>query len=193
MKYIFEYLKRADKRRLVIYIFSYAIYRLTNNIFSNSVLYLLNEESFRQRWTSNSVPCGDTPHLFLILFQAFKILLFIVLLRQIKRKTDGLISEFFIAYFIYDLVYILSFIWNLIPFPINLHTWWMLISSGQIFLSHYFLYLDIIFAALWTSLFFIVLYRQNKLSIKFLLNRLALIPISVFLVSWTIYFIRQLF
>jgi len=164
-----------------------------NNSFSNSVLHLLGEDSFRQHWTDHTIPCGHTPHLFLILFQAFKITLFVIFVRLAKKNAKGLLTEFFIAYFIYDLVYILSFVWDIIPFPINLYSHPMLFSSGQIFLVNYLRYLDLIFATLWTSALLLVLYRRNRLSIKFLINRLAIIPISVPFVSWTIYFIRQLF
>lgn len=192
MKKIIDHIRQADKRRLLIYLFSFVIYRVINNLFSNSVLYLLNEESFRERWTANSIPCGDTPHVFLILFQVFKIMLFLMFIRLAKKNANGLLCEFFIAYFIYDLVYILSFIWNLIPLPFSFHTWWVLISSGQIFLKRYLPYLDLIFAGLWTAALFIVLHKRNKLSFMFLINRLILIPISVPLVSWIIYLVRRL-
>ncbi len=200
MTKIINHIIQADKRRLLIYLFSYAIYRLINNSFSYAVLSLMNEDSFRERWTSHSVPCGDTPHLFLILFQVFKVLLFIVFIRLIKQKADGLLSEIFIAYYIYDLVYILSFMWMFIPFPDNhSHFWmfissgpmWSLISSGQIFLSRYLPHLDLIFACLWTIALFIVLKQRNRLSLMFLINRLIIIPVSVFLIFWIIYLVGR--
>lgn len=193
MQKIIDHIKQADKRRLFIYLFSYATYRLLNNAFSNTTLYILGEGSFRERWTSHSIPCGDTPHLFLILFELFKILLFIVFVKLAKQNAKGLWCEFFIAYFLYDLVYILSFVWDRIPFPVYLHSHAMLISSGQIFLCNYLRYLDLVFACLWTLALFLVLYRDGRLSIQFLVNRLAIIPISVPLISWTLYFIRKLF
>ncbi len=198
MTKIINHIIHTDKRRLLIYLLSYAIYRLINNTFSYSVLTLLNEESFRDRWTSLSVPCGDTPHLFLILFQVFKVLLFIVFIRLIKQKANGLLSEIFIAYFIYDLVFILSFMWMYIPFPDNhSHFWmfissgpmWSLISSGQIHLSCYLPHLDLIFACLWTTALFIVLKHRNRLSFMFLINRLMIIPVSVFIMFWLIYLV----
>jgi hypothetical protein len=201
MNKIINHIKQADKRRLLIYLLSYAIYRLINNSFSYSVLTLLNEESFRDRWTSLRVPC-DTPHIFLILFQVFKVLLFIAFIRLIKQKAKGLLSEIFIAYFIYDLVYILAYMWMFIPFPDNLSLWWMffltdgpkwtLNSSGQIFLYHYLPYLDLIFAVLWTTALFIVLKLRNRLSFMFLINRLTIIPVSVFLILWVIYLVGRL-
>ncbi len=193
MKEFINYIKQADKRRFLIYLFSFVIYRGLNNSFSNSVLYILHEDSFRMRWTDHTIPCGDTPTLFLISFQGFKILLFILFVRLIKQNPKGLLTEFFIAYFIYDLVYILSYFWDLIPFPFKLHSHWMLFSSGQIFLCRYLPYLDLIFAGLWSTVLFIVLFKQNRLSFKFLINRLIIIPISVPLISLIIFFIRKLF
>jgi len=193
MKKIINHIKQANKQRLLIYLFSYIIYWALNNLFSNSVLYLLGEDSFRERWTGNSIPCGDTPHVFLVLFQVFKIFLFILFVKLVRKNPKGLLCEFFISYFIYDLVYLLSFVWDLIPFPIHLYSHWMLISSGQIFFTHYLPYLDLIFAGLWTSALFLILYKQNRLSVNYIINRLVIIPISVPFVSWTIYFIQQLF
>lgn len=191
---LLTHIHHTDKRRFLIYLFSYGLYRYVNNAFSNAVLYLLNEESFRERWTANSVPCVDTPHAFLIAFQLFKILLFVLLVRFIKQKADSLITEVFVAYFIYDLVYILSFLWDLIPFPFHLDsTWWMLISSGQIFLNHYMPHLDLIFAVLWTMALLLVLKVRNRLSLLFLINRLAIIPISVPFIAWSVYLLLRLF
>lgn len=191
MNNILKQIKILDKRKLLIYLFSYAFYRIINNFFSFTVLHLFHEENFQENWSDHSVPCGTTPHALILSFQVFKIILFVFFINFLIRKPEGLVKEFFIAYFIYDLVYILSFIWELIPFPFNLNTWWTLNSSGQIFLAHYFRYLDLIFAGLWSIALLLALFKHNKLSLKFMLIRLVLIPISVPLIYRIIFYLEN--
>ena len=179
MKQFISYLRQLDKRLILIYFFSYLIYLGLNKIFSNSMLYLIGEDSFRQRWTNFSVPCKDTPHIFIISFQIFKVVLFILLLKLSKTLKKEVLQEVLISYFIYDFVYILSFIWDLIPFPIRVYSWWTLISSGQIFLARYLHYLDLIFAGIWTFLLFYFLNKQHRLSLTFLATRLTIVTFSV--------------
>ncbi len=187
MKKFITSLKLIDKKLILIYFFSYLIYLGINKIFSNAGLYLLGEESFRQRWTNFSIPCGDTPHIFIVLFQIFKVALFILLLKSSSTHKKPILQEVLIAYFMYDFVYILSFIWDMIPFPIRVNSWWALISTGQIFLSRYLEHLDLIFAAIWTSFLFYFLHKQNLLSLTFLVKRLTIITLSVPLFCFIMY------
>lgn len=176
------YVKQLDRKQFLIYSFSYLIYLGLNKLFSNTMLYILGEDSFRERWTNFGIPCGpaDTlPHVFIISFQVFKIALFMLLLRLSRKEHKGLLFECLIAYFIYDFVYILSFIWESIPLPITLSSWWTLISSGQHFLARYLPHLDLIVAGIWTSALLLLLFKQNRLSIMFLVHRLAIITFSV--------------
>lgn len=179
MKPLSLFLRQLDRRFILIYIFSYLIYLGINKVFSISLLSLLGEESFNQRWTNFSTPCKDTPHTFIVLFQIFKLALFGLLLNLAKTQKKAMLQEILIAYFIFDFVYVLSFIWDLIPFPIRLNSWWTLISTGQIFLSRYFQYLDVVFAGFWTLALFFFLYKQKKLLASMVAIRLILIALTV--------------
>ena len=188
MKQLFSCLKQLDKKTILLYFLSYLIYLGLNKLFSNSMLVILGEESFRQRWTNFSIPCKDTPHFFIISFQLFKATLFVILLNTSKTQKRAILHEALIAYFIYDFVYILSFIWDLIPFPYRINSWWTLISTGQIFLSRYVQYLDLLFAGIWTTVLFYFLHKKNRLSLGFLAIRLFIITFSVPFFYFILYF-----
>lgn len=191
MKLLIESFKQLDRKQVILYVFSFLIYLVVNKISSNSILYVLGEDSFRERWTNFSVPCGPdtTPLSFVIVFQLFKVLLFLLLTVTAKRKPMGLVSEMLIVYFFFDFVYILSFIWEQIPFPFELLTWWILSSSGQVFLGRFIPYLDVIFAGVWTALLFLLLYKQGRLSVIFLVSRLLIITITIPIFYFIIYLI----
>lgn len=189
MKQIIDSIRQLDRKQVFIYVFSYLIYLGLNKLFSNSMLYFLGEDSFRQRWTNFSIPCRDTPHVFIISFQVFKIALFMLMVRLYRKNPKGLLSECLMAYFIYDFVYLLSFVWELIPFPVKIQAGWTLTSTGQIFLYRYMPYLDRIFAGIWTSSLFIFLFKQKRLSFSFLVIRLFIITLSVPLFYFVMYLI----
>lgn len=195
MKQIIGNFKQLDRKQVLIYVFSYLIYLTLNKLFSNSVLYMLGEDSFRERWKYFNFPCIDTPHMFIISFQLFKIGLFLLLIRLSKKNKNELLSECLIAYFIYDLVYILAYTWDAIPvwdlihLPIMIPASWTLTSTGQFFLNHYLSHLELIFAGIWTSALFIFLYKQHRLSIMFVVTRLFIITLTVPVFSIILYII----
>lgn len=180
MNRVTEYFKHINWQQFFIYFFSFLIYLGLNKLFSNVFLDILGEDSFRERWTNFSIPCGpNVPSMFVVAFEIFKCILFALMIMLSKKAPKGLLSEILTAYFLYDFVYILSFIWGLIPFPIQLPTWWILSSSGQVFLSRFIPYLDLIFAGAWTIALFLFLFQSNRLSLPFLAKRLFVITISV--------------
>lgn len=182
MKRILDNLKRVHWRQAIVYSCSFLIYLGINKLSSNSILLLLGEDSFRERWTNFSVPCGATetpPTGFMILFQLLKLILFGIMFFISRKNSKSFLSEILIAYFMYDLVYVLAFFWEFIPLPFSLNTWWILSSSGQIFLSRYMSYLDLIFAGLWTAALFLFLLQQHRLSMPFIFKRLFVITLTV--------------
>ncbi len=189
MKRIIESLKEIERQQILIYSLSFLIYLGINKLASNSILYILGEDSFRERWTNFSIPCLSDiiPTSLVIAFEVFKCLLFILMIILSKKRLNRIASEMLIAYFLYDLVYILSFIWERIPFPFQLNTWWILSSSGQVFAARIIPYLDLILAIIWTILLFIFLLRMNRLSLKFLMTRLSIITISVPILYFFVY------
>jgi hypothetical protein len=191
MKQIINSFRQLDRSQVLIYVFSYLIYLTLNKFGSNSILYVLGEDSFRERWTNFSVPCGPntTPINFVIIFQIFKTLLFFIMTATYRRRTASLISEFLIAYFFFDFIYVLSFIWEQIPIPFELFTWWILSSSGQVFLSRFIPYLDLVFAIIWTSLLFVFLYKRDRLSLAFVTTRLFIITLTIPIFYFIMYLI----
>lgn len=191
MKRIIESFREIDRQQILIYSFSFLIYLWINKLSSNSILYLLGEDSFRERWTNFSIPClrDIVPTSLVIAFEIFKCLLFLLMIILSKNRPKGIVSEMLIAYFLYDLVYILSFIWERIPSPIQLNSWWILSSSGQVFAARIIPYLDLILASIWTIILFIFLLRMNRLSAKFLITRLVIITISVPILYFFVYLI----
>lgn len=191
MKNIIDHIKLADKRKLFIYLFSYAFFLVLNNVFSNLIFRSLDDYGLINYWGSHAIPCRLSPTLYISLFQGLKLLLFILFLIISRRRSDQLINEFFIAYFFYDLVFLLSKLWDILPLPIKTVT--MLSSNGQTFYDWYTTPdLSIIISTFWTLALLFVLRRQQKIKLTFFINRLAIIPFSVPFISLSLIILGRL-
>jgi len=192
MNKIFDYIKQADKRKLFIYLFSFSIFIVLNNILVNIINYPLRGEIFFNKWVQHIMPCEKNERLFyMFAFLGLKTLTFIGFLFYAKRHPNAYLAEIFVAYFFYDFVYILSAIWDIFSF-LNIYALQMFYSSPQVLFNMYLKYSTLFISILWTFVLFTFLYKQKHLTIKFLFNRLTVIPISVFLTTWLYYFIYHL-
>ena len=191
MKKIIDHIKQAEKRKLFIYIFSFLFFWGINNIFSNLIFYSLGGFGLFNYWGEHSIPCRLSPLTYALLFQGLKLILFVLFIVLFRHYPLKLLNEFFVAYFIYDLVYILSIAWDCLP--INIKAVNMLSSSGQTVFDWMIPHLSLFISLIWTISFYFVIRKQQKINLIFLVNRLSIIPISVLFISSIIFIINRLF
>lgn len=193
MTRINTFLRAINKRQVVIYALSFLVYYIVNRVLASVLMPPLGEGTFLERWTLMSVPClrNALPLAFIILFQVFKCCLFWLMVRLSRNDPDGTAVSLITAYFYYDLVYVLAFFWEMLPFPYELRTWWILSSTGQIFLFAIIRHLDLVAAAVWTFLLFAFLYKNNRLSVASVILRLAIITVSTPMLYMGIYIFRH--
>ena len=192
MKNIIDHIKLADKRKLIIYLFSFFLFLVLNNLFSNLIFLSLDDHGLINYWGSHAIPCRLSPILYISLFQGLKLLLFILFLIICRRRSDQLTNEFFIAYLFYDLVFLLSKTLDILPLPIKAIT--MLSSNGQTFYDWYTTPdLSVIISTFWTLALLFVLRRQQKIKFAFFINRFAVILFSVPFISLSLIILGRLF
>ncbi len=192
MNKILDDIKKADKRKLTIYLLSFLLFLVYNNILSNLIIYPFKHETFINV-TGHVVPCPINQTLiYLITFELIKTITFIVFLFYVKRHPKTLFAEIFVAYFIYDLVYLLAVFWDAFILPQTEATQ-MLFSSPQIIFDGYVRHLNLLVYGIWTCLLLTILYKQKLLTFKYLFYRLPIIPFSVALTTGMIYLFYRCF
>ena len=193
MNKIIAHIKAADKRKLFIYLFSFVVFWIVNNILRNVIALSSNERVYLWFW--NFLDCLKTINFVLIFsFEGLKILLFMLMIYLIRKNPEALFNEFFISYFIYDLVFLLATIFNLLPDTFYFRPAFMLSSSPQFGMNLYIndsLWSSQIVSLAWTIALVALLYKYKKAGFMFYIHRLFIIPFSVPLASWVIYFILK--
>lgn len=172
---------RINKKKLLIYLSSFLIFVLINNLFL-ALLSFFERVEF-SLCVINGYPCLFAAPLYVYAFQAYKIILFLGFIFFLKRNPESSLKDFFMAYFIFDLVFILI---RLLEFIVSIDNWYpcrVLISSLQTGLS----YTSLMLASVWTILLMITLWKFNQLSLAFLIKRLVVIPFSIIIVLLTFY------
>ena len=178
-----DYYNKIDKRKFFIYLFSFLIFILINNVFL-AVLSFLEGIEFNL-CAINAYPCLFRAPLYVYAFQVYKIILFLGFIFCIRKSSESLLAEIFIAFFIYDLVFVLGRFFEILS-PVEIFYFsFMLMSSPQIST----LPRSLIIASIWTLLLMMTLWKFDKLSMAFIIKRLILIPFSVVVVVWMFYLI----
>jgi hypothetical protein len=176
--------------KALIYLLSFAIFLAINNFLCNIVNIIYLDRIVFNFWKGHKPGCGyETPFIYTSAFVGLKLLTFVGLWLYVKKKNVPFVGEIFIAYFLYDFAWILLVCGNksgIIPYKLP---FFQIFSSNPQFVFRGMLeYFTYIFWSIGLGAF---LFFQQKLSVLFILKRLAFIPISVLMIQYGIvYFVR---
>jgi hypothetical protein len=182
MKFNSIFIDKIGKARFVLYLFSYEIFIITYNIIDN-----ISNLIFRQKVYFNFISfhyggCSDRETLTYIFSTLFlKFIIFFVFaygLNKGKIKTDSLLFELLVSFFLFDIVSFFALcIDKLALIKFHFHNYFIA-NSDVIF--HYYLHNSVfLISAFWSVLLLLLLKKHNKLNIKFLVTRLSLVSLSI--------------
>jgi hypothetical protein len=171
-----NYLTKTSIIKGFIYLVSFPFLVLLNHLLVNSINYPMRGRIFINL-SRQVIPCDKSARLFYIIaFLALKTFVYLFLRWIERRKPHSYMSELLIAFFLYDLIYILFGIMNVMGFKRYL---FLFISSPQLLLRDYYFAMDIIVSAIWIVLLTVFLKQNHYLTSRFIPSRIALMILSI--------------
>lgn len=187
-----QHIRQVNKGKLIVCLFSFLIFIAVNNFFINLVRIVEGKELLL--YVSNRIECGRNTVGYILLYEGFKMTLFLLLGLLLRKKKNAILTECFIAYFFYDVVFIGFEVFEWVGI-----TEWrpkgMLVSSPQMawsfIIDFWYVFFSVAFATVWTLLLFVLLKRDGRLSFLFVGKRLAMVPFSLIIAGllFRVYFL----
>lgn len=188
---LITHIKSINKTTLFIYLFSYPVFILLNNLIYNliglSFGYHFHFYYFGKTCRFHNVD-AETIIWFCSLF-LLKIILFYLLFRLIKSsksKATAVLKEILLSFFLFEFAYVLASLTDLLK--ITPYATWCFFSNPILMSDKLLNFPSVIFSIIWVLILAIVLYKNRSLHFWFLFKRLTIQFTSMILYAIFPYF-----